>query len=79
MPRTGFEPAIPASERPQIDALEGGQRDRLLFRLWNTYSATGRSEPNVISEINVIRVRELLGLKRGLKNWYRNFVFLGFL
>jgi len=36
MPRSGFEPAIPASKRPQTDALEGGQGDRLLHLLWNT-------------------------------------------
>jgi hypothetical protein len=27
----GFEPAIPTSERPQIDVLEDAKRDRLLI------------------------------------------------
>ena len=35
MSRSGFEPAIPASERQQTDALEGGQGDRLLRNIGN--------------------------------------------
>jgi hypothetical protein len=31
MPLAGFEPAIPANERPQTHALERGHRDRLFM------------------------------------------------
>jgi hypothetical protein len=70
----GFEPAMPASE-----PLNAAKKIGCCYLPWNTFLVNEGSEPNVISAVNMIRVLEVLGLKLGLKAWYRNVVVLGFL